>query len=527
MESPAGIRSRWVRRLAPDLALCLSAVTLFYCLVLFHAPQKLFRDSDTGWHIVTGEKIVTTMQLPRTDPYSFTRAGQPWVAWEWGADCLMGWAYRISGLGGLVWIFTLAIALVTWLWVRLSWAAGGNFFLTCALASPMLSTANLHWLARPHIFGWIFLLALLWFFESRGGDFRFGAREAAVMILGTALWANLHASFFLAPGIALVYAAGHAVRPMIWNLDRRLEWKMSRWYLLAAACALGGSLLNPYGWNLHAHVAAYLANGELLDRVGEFQSFNFHVEGSSQILLTIGIAAIGGVLALAEKKVGQFLLTAILLGAALRSARMLPVAAVALLPLANGAITDALRRARDLRPVLRRWLSSFLGYSDRLRLLDGGLSGVWMSPVLCVLAFLWLRVPLVASETGFPGDQFPVIAAGELTTLPPDIRLLAPDKYGGYIIFRYGGERKVFFDGRSDFYGSAFMKQYTRLLEVRPGWQELLKAFQFTHALLPNDYSLVPALGQLGWRVVFRDDVATLLENPGWNRDRAGAVQSR
>ena len=94
----------------PDLALCLTVVTLFYCLILFNAPQKLFRDSDTGWHIVTGEKIVSTMQLPRTDPYSFTRAGQPWVAWEWGADCLMGVAYRVAGLSGLVWIFALAIS---------------------------------------------------------------------------------------------------------------------------------------------------------------------------------------------------------------------------------------------------------------------------------------------------------------------------------------------------------------------------------------------------------------------------------
>ena len=133
-------------------------VTLFYCLILFNAPQKLFRDSDTGWHIVTGEKIVSAMQLPRTDPYSFTRAGQPWVAWEWGADCVMGGVFRVGGLSGLVWIFAIAIGFVTWLWVRLNWAVGGNFFLTCLFASPMLSTANLHWLARPHVFSWIFML---------------------------------------------------------------------------------------------------------------------------------------------------------------------------------------------------------------------------------------------------------------------------------------------------------------------------------------------------------------------------------
>jgi hypothetical protein len=508
----------WIRWAIPDLALCLAVVTLFYCLILFNAPQKLFRDSDTGWHIVTGEKIVSTMQLPRTDPYSFTRAGQPWVAWEWGADCVIGGVFRVGGLSGLVWIFAIAIAFVTWLWVRLNWAVGGNFFLACLFASPMLSTANLHWLARPHVFSWTFMLGLLWYFESRESDFRFRAVHAVVLTLGTALWANVHASFLFAPLLAMIYAVGHALRPLIWNLDARLEFKRARWFLTAALFTLLGSLLNPYGYKLHQHLIEYLMNGDLLARVGEFQSFNFHVEGSLQILLTMGIAAAGGVLALAEKKLAHSMLCALLLGAALRSARVLPMAAILLLPLANGAITDALRRARDLRADLRRSLSSFLRYSDRLRLLDSGLGGAWVAPMVALLAFFWLRVPMIAGQTGFPRDQFPVIAAGELTTLPPDIRLFAPDKYGGYIIFRYGGARKVFFDGRSDFYGSDFMKQYIRLVEVRPGWQDQLRAFGFTHALLPNDYSLLPALQQLGWSIVFRDDVATLLTNSDLGR---------
>jgi hypothetical protein len=139
-----------------------------------------------------------------------------------------------------------------------------------------------------------------------------------------------------------------------------------------------------------------------------------------------------------------------------------------------------------------------------------------------MLALAWLRVPLIASHTGFSTTEFPVYAAGELTLLPPDIRLLAPDKYGGYLIYRFSGTRKVFFDGRSDFYGSAFMKQYIRLVEVRPGWKELVSRWDFTHALLPVDYSLVPALEQSGWKVLFRDDVAVLLQRgPVHEREQA------
>ena len=56
-----------------------------------------------------------------------------------------------------------------------------------------------------------------------------------------------------------------------------------------------------------------------------------------------------------------------------------------------------------------------------------------------------------------------------------------------------------------------------RLIQVRPGWWEYWQSFHFTHALLPNDYSLVPALERAGWRRIYRDQTATLLA-PGGSR---------
>ena len=502
-------RYRVRRILAPDLAFIVSFVALLYCVFLFDAPHALFRDSDTGWHIVTGTRILKQHQMPQTDPYSFTRAGQPWFAWEWASDVAMGLAYEMAGLPGVVWMFVLAISVVTWLWFQLSWTVGGNFFLTCLFAAPMLSTVNLHWLARPHIFSWILLLAAVWYFELAPARFRF--RDFVVLGIGGVLWANLHASFMLLPIVALIYSVAHFARPLIWHMDTGIEISKGRWFLLAALVSGFATLLNPYGWMLHAHVARYLMDSELIDRIGEFQSFNFHVAGAEQIIIAVGVAGIGGVLALSQRKLAHFLLAVVFTAAALRSARGLPIVALVLLPLASGAITDALRKAHDLRLGLRHGLNTFLAYSDRLRLLDARFSGIAWAPVIVVLLFFFLSTPAVASRTGFPPDQFPVIAANELTLLPQNIRLLAPDKYGGYLIFRFKGERKVFFDGRSDFYGVAFMKQYIRLVEVRPGWEQLLNRFNCTHALLPNDYSLVPALERIGWRVLFRDDVATLL----------------
>ncbi len=501
----------WLAWVIPDVAMLVSFLTLFFCLFLFNGTTRLFRDSDTGWHIRTGESILDGHGLPHTDPYSLLRNGQPWFAWEWASDAAAGLAHRADGLAGVALLYGVAIAVCTWLWFRLHWAVGGNFLLACSMATLMISTADLHWLARPHVFSWLLMLSALWWSES--------VREmnwkvcAAVVFFG-ALWANTHASFLLAPVIALAYAAGHLIRPLVWRLNRAPEWNRARLFATAAVCALAGSFLNPYGWHLHQHVLSYLADKELLDRIGEFQSFNFRAEGATQILLAVGVAAIGGVLALGQRKLAHFFLAVMLIALALRSARGLPLGALALLPLANGAITEALREAEGLQPGLRRRIAAFLSYSANLRRIDSKLNGWACAPLVLLLTIAILHTPAVVAKTGFPPDEFPVAAAEQLEKLPSDIRLLAPDKFGGYLIYRFNGSRRVYFDGRSDFYGAAYMKSYLQLIEVRPGWEQMLSDAQFTHALLPNRYSLIPALQRLGWKQLYSDNTTTLLERP-------------
>jgi hypothetical protein len=494
----------------PDMATLMAVLTLAFCLFVFNGGRKLFRDSDTGWHILTGERILMTHTLPRTDPYSFSRAGEPWVAWEWGSDVLMGLAHRIDGLRGVTAMFALAIAACTWLWFRLHWAVGGNFYIACAMMPLMINTASLHWLARPHVFSWLFLVGAVWYAER--APFRFSFPQAIAIAAATSLWANLHASFFFAPIVALIFAAAHFTRPLIWDLNKTEEFTRARWFLLAAAAALAGSFVNPYGWRLHTHLASYLMDGELLDRVAEFQSFNFHAAGSAQILATLALAAMGATLALTQKNVAHFLLASIFCVTALRSARALPLVALLILPLTNAAFTHALRTMDRLRPSVSRWLDHAMIHARRTLMLDRRLNGAPFAIVAIAIALLALRIPAAAARIEFPPDEFPVAAAAAIERLPPDARLFAPDKYGGYLIYRFNGTRKVYFDGRSDFYGAAFMKQYIELVEVRPGWQEILHSQHLTHALLPNRYSLGAALDQAGWKTIYKDNVCTLLE---------------
>jgi len=115
--------------------------------------------------------------------------------------------------------------------------------------------------------------------------------------------------------------------------------------------------------------------------------------------------------------------------------------------------------------------------------------------------------PSTPGQAVWPGLR----SASAVEGLPLDARILAPDKFGGYLIYRFNGQRKVFFDGRSDLYGADFLKQCGRLMQARPGWQKIAESFRFDDALLPNDYPLIPALEQAGWKSVYQDSVCTLL----------------
>jgi hypothetical protein len=135
------VRKIWI----PDASMVCAAITLAYCLFLADGWRNFFRDSDAGWHIRTGERILMTRTLPFADPYSFTRAGEPWFAWEWGADAATALAERGgAGVAGIAVLYAVAIATATWLWWQLTWAMGGDFLLAWIFAVPMLSTTSLH-----------------------------------------------------------------------------------------------------------------------------------------------------------------------------------------------------------------------------------------------------------------------------------------------------------------------------------------------------------------------------------------------
>ena len=206
--------------------------------------SSLLADGDTGWHIRTGDYILDHWAIPHHDIFSFSKAGQPWFAWEWGADVLFALLVRAGGLKALVLFCGLIVALFVTLLFRLALAQGANPFIALVLTLLAIGATSIHYLARPHIFTLVLLPICLAILQHN--------RHLWVLLPLIVLWTNLHGGF-------LAFLACFA----LWWLTHRTA-RLALWLLLCSAA----TLINPYGFHLHAHIFSYLRSDWIRQEIG-------------------------------------------------------------------------------------------------------------------------------------------------------------------------------------------------------------------------------------------------------------------
>src|ERR1035441_8044883 len=156
---PRGLLSRL---LVPSL---LDVFFLALLVAAFAHPdglRSLLSDGDTGWHLRTGEAILQTGRVPAADPYAFSRAGQPWFAWEWLADVVMAATWRWRGLAGVAVLSGAVLALAATALVGRMLRRGSGLWIGLGAALVAVSASSAHYLARPHVFSILFYTLALW-----------------------------------------------------------------------------------------------------------------------------------------------------------------------------------------------------------------------------------------------------------------------------------------------------------------------------------------------------------------------------
>src|SRR5690242_8312977 len=339
---PGIVTARRVPRLLiPSLSDCLFLAILLWVFAAGSGWSVLLADGDTGWHIRTGEYILDTRSVPVHDLFSFSKAGQPWFAWEWLSDVIFALLHRAWGLKGVVAFAGLTLTLATVLLYRYMMWRGANLF--AALGATLLAAgaSTVHFLARPHIFTLAGLTAAIWILER---DRRRPGRAVWWLVPMTAVWANLHGGFLAWMACLGLVAAGSLWLAALDPPGAPRRFHAARRYAgLTAACALA-TLANPYGWRLHQHIVGYLQSDWIRQVVDEFQSPRFRSESMLQfeILLFAGLVLIP--ILFNARRLAELLLILFWAHAALASARHVPLYAMVAAPACACAASQLWRR---------------------------------------------------------------------------------------------------------------------------------------------------------------------------------------
>lgn len=501
----------WYLRLLPCLTDFSFLLPLFLVFGMLSGVPQLLSDGDTGWHIRTGEWILDNHRVPRVDLFSFTMPGHSWFAWEWAWDALFGAISRSTGLAGVAFINILLICFASALAFRLVRRYTGNDILAFGFTMLAMCGSMIHWLARPHLVSWVFALIFAHLILSA----RQGNRKALLWTPPLMLlWTNLHGGFFV--GLLLLFAAavGEAIEVTFSSV--RPTWTAYKQAVEYLGCTLGcaaATLVNPYGWRLHEHVIAYLHDSTLLDNISEFQTISFHHPGSVffECLLILGIAA--AFWCFAHRLVGLGVSTLLFAHAALFSARNIPLFMLLSAAPAALLIQDLLARASSL-PIFAKLADAVAEIANDLRSMERVGRSYLLSGVAVLLLALCLASGKGVFQAEFNPKNFPSRAISVLHAAHVE-RVFTVDQWADYLIYTYYPSQKVFFDGRSDFYGAGLLKKYQRIMDAQFDCEGLLNKFGIDGVMVKTDAPLATVLKKSpGWKLLF-DDGATIIFRRG------------
>ena len=463
--------------------------------------RLLNSDGDLARHLRLGQIMLDQRALLWQDVFSFTRAGQPFLAFEYGSELLYAGAYKVAGLAGVAVLAGLVLALTYALLARFLIRHGGDPFLAylVSMAAAVLSAA--HWLARPHLFTMLFVVLLLELLQHTG------RRALLLYALLFVVWANLHGGFSFGCILIALYAVGEATEGRL-STDPAPWYARARHHAAALGVALVASLLNPHGYRLLEHVFGFFGNSAILRQTQEFMSPDFHTINGKLFLL----ALLGVMTALAWSRRRPTIPVLLILPAtvafSLLSQRNIELFALTALPLV------ALHLDAEWRAL------PFLGSAKAVfqREHAGRHAGVGAATVAVLLATLAVTGGSVAGVTVVPNrfdeKAFPVRAVGEARRVGLEGRMFSHFIWGGYLMHEWP-EQRVFIDGGTDHYGEKLFNEYIKVWNLDPGWRDALKRWDIGLALLPPDSRLADELVRdARWHPWYCDSTAVILRRP-------------
>lgn len=461
-------------------------------LAVFQPTQS----SDFGWHMRTGEIIVTTGQIPRTDQYSFTFPGYEYIYHSWLTEVVIYLTYSNLGMMGISLLYSLLFALAVTL-VSYKKPLNLTELLIFGLLFLELSRMVGH---RTQTFTFLLLAISYWLTHpQRLNQLNKPFLQLALLPILFLLWANIHPGFLV--GLFVV-----SYNLTIWLIQQNAAFRTYlKIYLIVGLSGLA-TLINPHTYRLHQFLLQMMTNQTSSRHVFDWLPFMEvpSYDPSYKLLVIILFVA---TIFLIKNRLADRLLLAIFFLLMLGSARYAMPFTLILTSLLPSVLPQLTNWIKNQTKIYRLILVSLVWVSLTSRLLAFGVN---FQASLCAnqdMACLEQKMP--------PLYRIPYQAVEYLkaNNLPDNI--LNDFNWGGYLIWQVP-DRKVFIDGRMDnFYledGTSFLTVFNTLAGTYQGWQQLLDDYNINTILIRPIFPLVDELRQNSdWQVVFEDDHSIIL----------------
>jgi hypothetical protein len=473
----------------------LFGLAIFWTLFLL-SGQKSLMCGDTLWHIKVGQVMLDSGQILTHDVFSHTVANKAWTAHEWLSEVFMAFCYNLGGLPGVTLVFFVIVSISMALLFKASQKLSNEWSAFCAITIAA-AFAQIHLLARPHIFTWLFGSIFLYLLINQD-------RKLWVLPILTAIWGNLHGGVLIGIVLQGAFLSGSFLDACSEKSfkDWRHHWPKIRqpfYIFLLSLLALG---CNPFGYSLLWF--PFKVTAEVFSQnIAEWKAPDLQEMWYVRvwlIMLAALIASQGRRLSWVWR-----LLLVFFVYQALGHVRHLSIAAMFLAPWTAMSISELFKRTNLQKPK-----------GDEVAL------SPYSGPLLIGVSFLILSSFSISQPAwwqNFTAKSFALpdrYTQGAISYLKehgyPGEHLLNEYSWGGFLLFDLDPPPKVFIDGRADMYGEKVFSDYAKLTYIHPDMDDLLIEYKIDWILYPKDSFLIRYMStKPEWEKVYGDDEISIL----------------
>ncbi|MEN8163461.1 MAG: hypothetical protein ABFS37_04975 [Acidobacteriota bacterium] len=455
-------------------------------------------NTSIGWHLAAGRWMVEHRALMTHNPFTLGADGAAWLNHEWLFQITVALVERLGTGPGLIGLRILVTIGLTFLLMHFGRRAGLSSGSALVLACLCIAGARMRFYVRPELATLVLVPLGVSLYLVRMQR-RTVVTAAAVAVI-SAFGVNLHGGILVLPAIlgALVVAEALSV-----ITERRSPLVVITSGAAIVVAAVGGALLNPWGWQV---LAAPFRLAHLVDKPW-VPNPEWISPGPADVP-ELYIALIGAwvLFVFRERHLIRWMLLIVISALALRYVRNVGLF-FTVLPL---AVAPALSRIDALR-------------------LTGRRVSLFASALVLSLAAVMIDAPGFPLGWGFSTDRYPVGASVFLErTGLLDHPVYNDVRFGGWLIGRYFPPFQPFIDDRNEIHEDLLEEMWEIDQASSPGrWQALLDRYGIETALLRYHQPLsvrTPEGTDLGlrgfsalwfpenrWALVFWDDTAMVL----------------